>query len=137
MHLIRNSRLGFSTRRSQHIGLLGRILAVKKCNVFLCLGCQMAIKIPCFFLQPVTQPYWCVTRWGPRLSCLLGNRSWGQGEGSVCLCECMCMCVNVCLNWTFTTDGGVYEDCHRVDVMLQFDICVRMDDADDDDDAQQ
>ncbi|CAB1460619.1 unnamed protein product [Pleuronectes platessa] len=44
----------------------------------------MAIEIPlCLLLQPVTRPYWFVMRWGPRLSCLLGNQGWGQGEGTL------------------------------------------------------
>lgn len=41
----------------------------------------------------------------------------GTGRGQR-VCVYVCVCVDVCLNWTFTTDGGVYEDCQRVDVVL-------------------
>lgn len=38
------------------------------------------------------------------------------------------MCVNVCLNWTFTTDGEFMRIVREL--MLEFDVFVRMGDYD-------
>lgn len=121
MHLIKHSGLGFSTRRSQHIGLLGRISAWKK-KEKICLplswlldGDEDPTLLP---LASHTALLVCNEMGSPSQ---LSPRQPGLGTGrgqSVCVCVSIWMwvCVNACLNWTFTTDGEFV----RVDVRVWY-----------------
>lgn len=130
MHLIIYSGLGFSSRRSQHIGLLGRISAcVGGGEICLLLSWLLDGDEDPMLLPPASHTALLVcnemgspSQLSPRQPGLGTGR--GQRMG-VCMCVCLydsvCICVNVHLCWEWQ---GVCED------VREFDIHGRMGDYD-------